>query len=299
MTRLTVLASMAIWMLWLGADTADAVDFETEALTEVRIDGDVGGNFPSSFKNNVGTFTEREYRFDADPAFSSPGSLHGKAYADFGTLKALVEVTGPSGQRGLVRATFNEVFTVNGGTGAGAMQIGFEHAGPVEVWDNVDPNDPSAGVVIGDPDGPFATSVFSILSGPTEVYRSEQTLEHGENIDGFPSSMAVVPFTYGVPFNVAVSLFLVVTTDNNYLGFSNGRSNYGGGDAQYVLFDAFNSSELSTIVLPQDATLSSVSGFDYTPFVTAPEPGPWALGVLCLLGLGTRGLLGGTGGRRH
>lgn len=111
--------------------------------------------------------------------------------------------------------------------------------------------------------------------------------------------MAVVPFTYGVPFNVAVSLWLVVTTDNNYLGFSNGMSHYGGGDAQYVLFDAFNSSELSTIVLPQGATLSSVSSFNYAPFVTAPEPGPWALGVLCLLGLGTRSLLGGTGGRRH
>jgi len=203
----------------------------------------------------------------------------------------LLELTGPSGQSASASASFNEVFTISGsgsgsggGSGSGQMLVFFGIHGSTEVWDDVDPTAPGASPIYNDPS--FAGSSFSVRQGSDTIVNTVDDYFHGEVRSSLPGdAVARVTFTYGVPFNLAATLSLAVSTDNAFQGFSGGVSRYGGGAVQYVKMDFSHTAAITRIVLPDETdVLDSVSGFDYAPFLV-PEPQPALLFAGALLGL--------------
>jgi hypothetical protein len=237
----------------------------TDGYTQVTISGQVGADLPTAAPQcNVGASSTNDYTFAANELLTSPGSMHGVGAASFDTLRATSELTGPSGLRVLTQVSSHEVFTIgkaNPSPGeTGLMRMFYRPSGGATVRDGDD-------APVFD-DTSFATASSRVLLDGDEVAAASWELSEAPtgSLPGYPT--VLIPFTYGVPFEILVGLGVRATTDNAFIQFTNGFSKYGGGRIQYVKVDFGGTLALDVIELPIGATLSAQSGFDYGDFVT-------------------------------
>ena len=238
------------------------------------------------------TSTARDESVDASLNIS-PGQYHGEAVADFGTLKALAELSGPSALNANSSATYSEMITVsdpqipNGTPGVVSFEFittGTASATPVANGPQVFVDDYVSVAVLaftGDFTQSGRVEVLSDLFTPAgNVVVPTPALVFGRTSQTDP-----IPFVYGEPFRFSAVLQVAIETDNEFIGVntSTGFRTYGNGSVESVTIDFLNTMDLSAIAIEDNpsATVIGQSGNDYSALVV-PEPGSLALLALGL-----------------
>ena len=284
-------AVIAVCVLFMGTSPAEAVlDKSTDAWTSTAYRPEFGifNIGPITTDTEAGptntTYDDGVNEIDHN---ISPGQYHGEAIAGFGTLKALVRMSGPSASLGSATATYSEMVTITDPTipngTAGSVEFSFNSFGtatgtPAAGSVNVDPADfVSVGVqaFTGDFTSPSRVQVLADFYTPLGNVLVPTPFQFGR-----VSTTDPIAFTYGTPFRLTVLFRASVGMDNTFVSFNTntGFRTYVNHFVDEVEVDFLNSMEVSAVAISnsETATVLGQGGEDYSNLVV-PEPGSLAL----------------------
>ena len=234
--------------------------------TKAEVKGQIGPpSFPYLFDEN--SMSSSMIDFSSRPDLA--GLIDASAFADFGVLKARAESWGypfptTSGINAIGRARFEDQFVITGGSGASSAIILMDITGT-----NLATDDGST-----DPYMDAGSWSLDVYKNHSETVIDETFPNSGNNNTSIPISETLsgsFVFTYGVAFDLTVTLETIASTD----------AYFSGGLESHSIVDLY-STAITSFILPEGATLTSASGTEYN---LVPLPGALWLFGSCLIGL--------------
>jgi hypothetical protein len=211
-----------------------------------------------------------------DSSSNLPGHIEAFVRADYGSLKARLQTSGSITDHDATART-NEWFTVTDPAVApgtiGTMHLGYALSGDATVHD-------ANGIGVAG-ERVFADLIVfrgqSATQLGTELGRLSLRLVNGGAVGppGTANRLAVqTDFEYGVPFNITSALTVRVRSDAIFNFLPSGQLVKLGGEIELLEADFANSAILDAVFIPQGATLSAGSTFDYAPVLRFGTPVP-------------------------
>ena len=270
-----------------------------DPYTQVQIWASLPYDIPLSGAANFFGPTTHSFTGTSDPTFSTDGEVQGDAFANFGTLRAKVELFGPAARNGSSRAMFSDNFTPGGGAIGTPDEMTFVYSFDGRATIDLNRLDPP----------PATTSIASAVMSASKFLPGQSGVrvdEHRKDLSGYtpvsgaftytnsPPPAAVtltVPFVYGETFSVLTDLTVHASADNRIIQVQFGPyfERWGGGAIDRVVVDYFSTANLIAIVNQTNPnfSLTAESGTDYGLLITdtIPEiPEPTTLAILAICG---------------
>jgi hypothetical protein len=260
--------------------------YRTTSLTSPHIS--VGG------LSTIGGPTQFDFTANA-PENWSPSEVYGVGEAELGALDVHLELSGPSAVQAQIKASFQDIYTVEPPTGvapgtAGTMTYVYEVDGigeAIGIDDVLPTSDFSVATVSVSmtkytPDDTVPPRVILEALGETSFSIMNSEDFSGTRNNNLSSSFAEqilidVPFEYGVPVALLTTLKISAFTDNDFVRALSSpyRELWGGGVIQSIEVETRRGVELVAIV-NADQPGATVVGLhtDYSSLVTGTVPVP-------------------------